>query len=115
MTNREKMQKAIQKAKAHTPKPPNKKQRKAAQQKERRSADGRDRRMVERGRLPDGARFDVKYDATSQTWFGTLRIPGQTILSEANYFGGQAKGVFRLLEDLDTQYRNHLKAKGETK
>lgn len=57
-------------------------------------------------RLPDGANFNVLYDAASMTWSGELSIPDGT---ETLTFRSQANGVFRLLEDLDRAYRDFLK------
>jgi hypothetical protein len=54
------------------------------------------------GRLPDGSRYDVAYDATAQAWSGTLTIPGR----EA--FTASASGVFTLLSKLDGLYRATL-------
>jgi hypothetical protein len=51
-----------------------------------------------KSRLPDGAVFHVEYDATAETWTGTLAINGQT-------FKGKASGVFRLLVKLDNDFR----------
>lgn len=69
------------------------------------SAEGRDARMDAKGRLPDGSRFDQKYDAASQTWSGRLEIlEGDTLLC----FEAEAPGVFKLLVVLDNMYREHL-------
>jgi hypothetical protein len=83
---------------------------KARQKRAARSAerqDHRDRHADER--LPDGAHFDVTYDATNTTWSGTLivRLRGQ---AEAQTFEGTACGVFALLRQLDRQYRAALEA-----
>jgi hypothetical protein len=56
------------------------------------------------GRLPDGARFEVSYDAAWERWSGTLTVGGQT-------FTGEAPAVFRLLSSLDRQYRKALAAR----
>jgi hypothetical protein len=55
------------------------------------------------GRLPDGATFRVSYDAPTKTWSGTLevKVPG----APSRSFQGSARAVFRLLADLDQQYR----------
>jgi hypothetical protein len=61
------------------------------------------------GRLPDGAGFDVRYDAASMTWSGRLviqRIGG----ADGVIFSGSAGGVERLLRDLASQYRATLVA-----
>ncbi len=52
-------------------------------------------------RLPDGARFDVGYNAEQTKWSGTLTIPGCPV------FSGYHSAVFKLLHYLDTQYRKH--------
>jgi hypothetical protein len=53
------------------------------------------------GRLPDGAKFEVVYDATRTQWTGTLTIGDKV-------FTGSAGGVFKLLNRLDRQYRDSL-------
>jgi hypothetical protein len=53
------------------------------------------------GRLPAGAKFAVAYDATMTRWTGTLTIGEQV-------FTGSAGGVFKLLNQLDRQYRDSL-------
>jgi hypothetical protein len=58
------------------------------------------------GRLPDGARYEVTYDAASQTWSGTLTVPGRKV------FSASASGVFKLLSKLDGLYRASLPAVG---
>ena len=50
------------------------------------------------GRLPDGANFNVRYNAQTMTWAGTLVVNGKT-------YTGSASGVFKLLERLDRCYR----------
>ena len=52
-------------------------------------------------RLPDGAKFEVVYDAARTQWSGTLTI-GEKV------FTGSAGGVFKLLNRLDRQYRESL-------
>lgn len=49
-------------------------------------------------RLPDGAKFEVVYDAGATQWSGTLTIGEQV-------FTDSAGGVFKLLHRLDQQYR----------
>lgn len=56
----------------------------------------------ERPRLPDGARFDVVYDATEKRWTGTLIAGGHTV-------SGRAGGVFTLLGVLDQKLRSRLR------
>jgi hypothetical protein len=67
----------------------------AAQQ--RRQERRRGRTLPER--LPDRSRFEVVYDAATQSWSGTLTVGTDT-------FTDTAGGVFRLLELLDRQYRD---------
>jgi hypothetical protein len=49
-------------------------------------------------RLPDAAVFNVAYDATRETWTGSLVVEGRT-------FTGTESGVFNLLVQLDQQFR----------
>jgi hypothetical protein len=49
-------------------------------------------------RLPDGSTFQVRYDASTETWSGTLAVGEAT-------FTASASGVFKLLEKLDRLYR----------
>ena len=53
------------------------------------------------GRLPDGAVFHLLYNASTQTWWGTLKI------GDAE-FSGEKGGVFKLLRILDAEYRKSL-------
>jgi hypothetical protein len=55
-------------------------------------------------RLPNGARFDVTYDAKTETWSGTLTT---TVNGEQVVLRGQKSGVFALLRALDTDYRRY--------
>lgn len=66
--------------------------------KAQRAARGHGRRDDAAHRLPDGAKFDVSYDAGKTQWAGTLTIGDQV-------FTATAGGVFKLLERLDRQYR----------
>jgi hypothetical protein len=52
-------------------------------------------------RLPDGAKFEVVYDATRTLWTGSLTI-GETV------FSGTAGALFTLLNRLDRQFRQTL-------
>jgi hypothetical protein len=58
------------------------------------------------GRLPDGSRFEVVYDATKQQWNGTLIIQGAD--GTPATFTGSGSGLFPLLSALDAQYRASL-------
>jgi hypothetical protein len=53
------------------------------------------------GRLPDGSRFAVVYDAGKEEWSGTLTVGAET-------FTASASGVFKLLSKLDRLYRASL-------
>ncbi len=56
-------------------------------------------------RLPHGSAFAVSYDAGAKKWGGTLTVP----TAEGNKaFRGEAGAVFKLLEQLDGQYREWL-------
>ena len=57
------------------------------------------------GRLPHGSTFDVEYDANRGVWRGRLCIPGEKVYQN---FNGEASGVFRLLRNLDQEYRDSL-------
>jgi hypothetical protein len=59
------------------------------------------------GRLPDGSRFEVSYDATKELWSGSLSVP--TPGGSPDTFSGSGSGLFRLLSSLDKQYRATLK------
>jgi hypothetical protein len=52
-------------------------------------------------RLPDGAKFEVVYDAAQTRWTGTLTIADKV-------FTDSAGGVFKLLNRLDRQYRQSV-------
>jgi hypothetical protein len=58
-------------------------------------------------RLPDGSRFEVCYDAAKEEWSGSLTVP--TSDGAPATFTGTASGLFRLLSNLDRQYRATLK------
>lgn len=62
-----------------------------------------DEEMSNRGRLPDGSQFELTYDET-EGWSGTLLISGRDLT-----FTASASGVYRLLRNLDTFYRDWLK------
>ena len=61
-------------------------------------------------RLPDGSRFEVRYDAARQEWSGTLSVPtpGGPLT-----FEGARSGLFPLLAHLDSQYRAAVGRAGE--
>jgi hypothetical protein len=62
-------------------------------------------RQAPPGRLPDGSCFEVRYDASDESWSGTLTVgPAR--------FTATAGGVFRLLTLLDRQYRATLPKEG---
>jgi hypothetical protein len=75
-------------------------------EKQQRAAEGvrsHKKKLVSDGteRLPDGAKFEVVYDAARTQWTGTLTIGDKV-------FTGAASGVFKLLNQLDRQYRESL-------
>jgi hypothetical protein len=61
----------------------------------------------EGGRLPDGSRFDVSYDAEKQRWSGTLTVPSPD--GEPATYCGSGSALFPLLTGLDAQYRASLR------
>jgi hypothetical protein len=69
-----------------------------------------DARAREKGRLPDGSAFQVRWAARVERWSGVLTVPtpGRGDGTAAVEFRGEAGGVFRLLESLDNQYRDWL-------
>jgi hypothetical protein len=71
-------------------------------------AEGRSR-GPQSGRLPDGSRFEVAYDAAQERWSGSLTVP--TPGGPAT-FTGSGSGLFPLLSALDRQYRASLAAGG---
>jgi hypothetical protein len=52
-------------------------------------------------RLPDGAKFEVVYDAGKTQWTGTLTVSGKV-------FSGSAGALFTLLNRLDRHFRQTL-------
>jgi len=58
------------------------------------------------GRLPDGSRFEVRYDGAKEQWSGSLTVP--TPAGTPATFTGSASGLFPLLSSLDRQYRATL-------
>jgi hypothetical protein len=58
------------------------------------------------GRLPDGSRFEVRYDAAKEQWSGSLTVPGAE--GAPATFTGSGSGLFPLLASLDKQYRATL-------
>jgi hypothetical protein len=64
------------------------------------------RAKVALGRLPHGARFEVGYDAASETWSGTLTVAVPE--TAPAIFTASASGVFKLLARLDRLYRDSL-------
>jgi hypothetical protein len=57
-----------------------------------------------KGRLPDGATFNVTWDAAAGRWSGTLTVPG------VGAFTDSRPGLFKLNRALDDQYRATLPA-----
>jgi hypothetical protein len=58
------------------------------------------------GRLPDGSRFEVRYDAAKEQWSGSLTVPAAE--GAPTTFTGSGSGLFPLLTRLDQQYRATL-------
>ncbi len=60
------------------------------------------KKWEKKARLPDGAAFAIAYDAATTSWTGTLTIDldGKKVT-----LTGSATAAFRLLADLDGQYR----------
>ena len=65
-------------------------------------------KYYEHSRLPDGTRFEVKYNAELQEWHGELILVNA--VNDIYTFTERSSGVFRLLMKLDTLYRKHLEA-----
>jgi hypothetical protein len=63
-------------------------------------------RRPQPGRLPDGSRFEVRYDAEKEQWSGTLTVPSPE--GAPATFTGSGSGLFPLLTSLDRQYRATL-------
>ena len=59
----------------------------------------RDYAHKKKERLPHGSCFHVSYDAVTQTWSGTLSVPGVPL------FPATEHGLFKLCELLDTMWR----------
>ena len=76
-------------------------------QEAQRPAGGEKADRAEGGRLPDGSRFEVSYDAATERWTGTLTVP--TPDGAPATFSRSGSGLFRLLIGLDSQYRATLK------
>jgi hypothetical protein len=57
-----------------------------------------------KGRLPDGAVFNLRYDGEAQAWSGALCVPG------APDFAARESGVVKALFALDGLYREWVKA-----
>jgi hypothetical protein len=77
-------------------------------QRKKRIAKGQARAKEQRkqaSRLPDGSTLCVVYDASTQSWFGTLTIGDKT-------FEGKASALFKLEMELDAMYRRSLEPAG---
>ena len=81
------------------------KEKRKMEQAQRPAASDKAPRQV-RGRLPNGSRFEVAYDAAREQWSGTLTIPRPG--GEPAVFAGSGSGLFPLLSSLDRQYRATL-------
>jgi hypothetical protein len=82
-------------------------QRRAERAKNQAGQEPKGRKMPKRqtGRLPDRSRFEVQFDAATETWSGTLTI---SVDGGARTFTAAASGVFTLLSKLDELYRATL-------
>ena len=58
------------------------------------------------GRLPDQAVYHKVYDAATETWTGTLSIPGMPLLEAT------AGGSYSVEKQLDRMWRQHLREIG---
>ena len=67
----------------------------------------RDTVLTQKTRLPGGSAFAVTYDSATQTWSGTLTVPGVGALTASH------SGVFTLLSNLDDQYRVTVNSNSE--
>jgi hypothetical protein len=56
--------------------------------------------------LPDGSRFEVRYDAGQERWSGTLTVPAAG--GEPATFTGSGSNLYKLLARLDERYRSTL-------
>lgn len=57
-------------------------------------------------RLPHGSKFAIEWDATTQRWSGTLRVPRVVGgVETAEVFSNISGGAFRLLSKLDDLFR----------
>jgi hypothetical protein len=63
-------------------------------------------RRPQGGRLPDGSRFEVRYDAAKEQWSGSLTVPAAG--GAPATFTGSGSNLFQLLASLDGQYRATL-------
>lgn len=96
-----------------TPQPPKPQEQTQQQPKKKKkkpkesSLDRRERMAARYGRLPDASMFVAAYEAATQTWTGSLSIPG------LQPFQGAASGVFWLMTSLDKMYRAHVEAIAE--
>ncbi len=61
---------------------------------------------AQKGRLPDGSRFDCAWDAAGAQWNGVLHT---TIDGKPRVFAGVGGNAFGLLKWLDRQYRRALR------
>lgn len=80
------------------------------------SPEVRDEKMKKKGRLPGGAEFRAEYYAPGQMWSAKLTIARSARpddpYPESLVFQGEGSGLFKLLSELDDQYRASLKGGG---
>ena len=82
-----------------------------------RSAAGRDARVNARGRLPGFSQVVAAYDAEAGVWKGSLSVPYESpgLGHSWEQFRHEADGLFRLMEELDGQYRAWLAEREKNK
>jgi hypothetical protein len=85
-------------------------QRRRAEKEQRRAQQGEGLPPPEKAktRLPHGSRFKVQYDAEKAQWTGTLTVPASGQATAATFTGSQSS-LFKLLANLDDQYRATLR------
>jgi hypothetical protein len=67
------------------------------------------RNRYKQGRLPDGSKFAVRYEARRTRWNGVLLIPTggpKTPLQPYKQFGSHGRTLLELLEKLDGMFRD---------
>lgn len=68
----------------------------------------RRRAFKDHSRLPDGATYELFYNAPTLTWSGSLRIPTGNGVTVFTYTAGT---LFKTIINLDCQYRDSVAGK----